>query len=149
MSSNREFRATSGADGKPAFPHSQTQGPPPPPARPLADHTLPPILWRPARRRGAKGNLPNCRSYCCEKQSMISIQSSLAELERSHQIRAEVLDCYVLAIRNIAHYAVELDGDITRSHRKYLDTLAAEVAMGTSEALADSRANLRGLLRDF
>src|ERR1022692_3942351 len=150
MSSNREFRATSGADGKPAFPHPKRKVRHRLPHAPQQTiRSRPAILWRPARRRGAKGNLPNCRSYCCEKQSMISIQSSLAELERSHQIRAEVLDCYVLAIRNIAHYAVELDGDITRSHRKYLDTLAAEVAMGTSEALADSRANLRGLLRDF
>src|ERR1035438_5311779 len=149
MSPNREFRATSGANGKPAFPHPQTQGPPPPPAHPPADHTLPPILWRPARRRGAKGNLPNCRSYCCEKQSMISIQSSLTELERSHQIRAEVLDCYVLAIKNIAHYAVELDEEITRTHRQYLDALATEVATGTSEALSDSRATLRGLLREY
>jgi GGDEF domain-containing protein len=80
---------------------------------------------------------------------MISIQSSLTELERSHQIRAEVLDCYVLAIKNIAHYAIELDPEITSTHRQYLDTLATEVATGTSEALSDSRATLRGLLREF
>ena len=80
---------------------------------------------------------------------MISIQSSLTELERSHQIRVEVLDCYVLAIKNIAHYAVELDEEITRTHRQYLDTLATEVATGTSEALSDSRATLRGLLREY
>jgi hypothetical protein len=41
---------------------------------------------------------------------MISIQSSLTELERSHQIRAAVLDWHVLAIKNTAHYAVELLG---------------------------------------
>jgi diguanylate cyclase (GGDEF)-like protein len=80
---------------------------------------------------------------------MISIQSSLTELERSHQIRAAVLDCYVLAIKNIAHYAVELDEELTGSHRKYLNTLATEVATGTSEALSDSRATLRGLLREY
>src|ERR1035438_10510637 len=85
----------------------------------------------------SKGKLPNCRFCSCEKHSMISIQSSLTELERSHQIRDEVLDCYVLAIKNIAHYAVELDEEITGSHRKYLETLATEVAAGTSEALAD------------
>ena len=80
---------------------------------------------------------------------MISIQSSLTELERSHQIRAAVLDCYVLAIKNIAHYAVELDEELTGPHRKYLETLATEVATGTSEAVSDSRATLRGLLRDY
>ena len=80
---------------------------------------------------------------------MISIQSSLSELERSHQIRAAVLDCYVLAIKNIAHYAVELDEELTGSHRKHLETLATEVATGTTEALSDSRATLRGLLRDY
>src|SRR5260370_9388397 len=80
---------------------------------------------------------------------MISIQSSLTELERSHQIRAAVLDCYVLAIKNIAHYAVELDEELTTSHRKYLGSLANEVATGTSEALSESPATLRGLLRDY
>src|ERR1035437_6914589 len=80
---------------------------------------------------------------------MISIQSSLTELERSHKIRAAVLDCYVLAIKDIAQYAVELDEEITRSHRKHLNTLATEVATATAEALSDSRATLRGLLRDY
>ena len=79
---------------------------------------------------------------------MISIQSSLTDLERSHQIRAAVLDCYVLAIQNIAHYPVELDEEFTGSHRKYLEALASEVATGTPEALSDSRATLRGLLRE-
>jgi GGDEF domain-containing protein len=79
---------------------------------------------------------------------MISIQSSLTDLERSHQIRAAVLDCYVLAIKNIAHYTIELDEEFTGSHRKYLETLATDVATGTAEALSDSRATLRGLLRE-
>src|SRR5450759_5003770 len=79
---------------------------------------------------------------------MVSIQSSLTELERSLQIRA-VLDCYVLAIKNMAHYAVELDEELTGPHRKYLETLATAVATGTSEAVSDSGANLRGLLRDY
>src|ERR1035438_450620 len=78
---------------------------------------------------------------------MISIQSSLTELERSHQI--EVLDCYVLAIKNIARYAIDLDEGVTGAHRKYLDMLATEVATGTTEALSESRATLRGLLREY
>ena len=80
---------------------------------------------------------------------MISIQSSLSELERSHQLRAELLDCYLQAIKNIANYAVELDEEITPPHRKYLKDLAAEVAGDNPEALLASRATLRGLLRDY
>jgi GGDEF domain-containing protein len=80
---------------------------------------------------------------------MISIQSSLTELERSHQLRSAVLDCYLLAIRNIANYTVELDEQITSPHRKYLKDLADEVATDTPEVLLASRATLRGLLRDY
>lgn len=80
---------------------------------------------------------------------MTSIKSSLNELERSDQRRAEVLDCYVLAIQNIARYAVELDEELTGPHRKYLSALATEVATGTSEALTDSGPTLRALLREY
>jgi GGDEF domain-containing protein len=153
MSSNREFRATRGADGEMAFSHPQTQGPPQPKACPQQTiRSRPATLWRhlaPRQAARPKGNLPDCRFYSCEKQSMISIQSSLTELERSHQMRAEVLDCYVLAIKNIAHYAVELDKEITSTHRQYLGRLATEVATGKAEALSDSRATLRGLLREY
>ena len=80
---------------------------------------------------------------------MISIQSSLSELERSHQLRTAVLDAYSLAIKNIAHYPVELDEELTAHHRKHLEALADEVGTGSPEALLDSRATLRGLLRDY
>ena len=80
---------------------------------------------------------------------MISIRSSISELERCHQIRAAVLDCYVQAIKDIAHYAIELDGELTGPHRKYLEVLATEVATDTPEATAGSSATLRGLLRDY
>jgi GGDEF domain-containing protein len=80
---------------------------------------------------------------------MISIQTSMTELERSHQLRSEVLDSYHLAIKNIAHYAVELDEEITAPHRKYLKQLAEEVAADKPDSLATSRSTLRGLLRDY
>jgi GGDEF domain-containing protein len=80
---------------------------------------------------------------------MISIQSSMTEIERSHKMRSEVLDCYLLAIRNTANYAVELDEEITAPHRKYLKQLADEVAADKPDALAGSRATFRGLLRDY
>jgi GGDEF domain-containing protein len=80
---------------------------------------------------------------------MISIQTSMTELDRSHQMRSEVLDCYLLALRNIANYAVELDEEITAPHRKYVKQLADEVAADQPDAVAASRSTLRGLLRDY
>jgi GGDEF domain-containing protein len=60
-----------------------------------------------------------------------------------------VLDCYLTAIRNVAHYTVDLDDEITVPHRQYLTALASEVASAQPEALAESRATLRALLRDY
>lgn len=71
------------------------------------------------------------------------------ELERSQQARDLALACYLAAIRNIAFYAVELDPQTTALHRKYLEDLAAQASTGSVEALNDSRANVRGLLRDY
>jgi GGDEF domain-containing protein len=80
---------------------------------------------------------------------MISIRQNLTELEKSHEWRATMLECYLSAIRNMAQYAVELDPTITPTHRKYLAGLATELADASPEALAESRATLRGLLRDY
>jgi GGDEF domain-containing protein len=80
---------------------------------------------------------------------MIPVQNSLDELEKCHEVRDIALDCYLTAIRNVAHYAIELDDEITAPHRKYLTALAGEVASARKEALVDSRATLRGLLRDY
>lgn len=59
---------------------------------------------------------------------MISIQQSLSELEKSHQLQTLALECYLAALNNMAQYTVELDDTITPQHRKYLAALAAEVA---------------------
>jgi GGDEF domain-containing protein len=80
---------------------------------------------------------------------MISIRQNLTELDKSHQIKALVLDCYLSGINNMAQYAVELDAAITAPHRQYLRALAAEVEEGSPEVLAESRATLRGLLREY
>src|SRR5436190_265944 len=80
---------------------------------------------------------------------MISIQSSLSELERSHQVREAVLDCYLNAVKNVAHYAMELDDQVTAQFRRHMGALAEEISTGEADRLADSRATLRGLLRDF
>src|SRR5437660_665073 len=76
---------------------------------------------------------------------MISILSSVTELERAHQLRSTVLDCYLLAIKNIANYTVELDDENSSPHRQFLEQLAADVATDQTEALLASRATLRGL----
>jgi GGDEF domain-containing protein len=80
---------------------------------------------------------------------MISIKESLAELERYDALRRLTLECYVSGIQNAARYAVELDDATTGPHRVHLDRLAAEVAAGEQSVLLDSRATMRGLLRDY
>jgi GGDEF domain-containing protein len=80
---------------------------------------------------------------------MISIKESLAELERYDDLRRLTLECYVSGIQNVAHYAIELDDAITGPHRANLKALAGEAASGEQSALLDSRATLRGLLREY
>ena len=80
---------------------------------------------------------------------MISIRNEVDELERFHQLRKLATDCYTLAIRNAAEYAVELEANLTDPHRNHLLALAQEVAEGIPERLNESRATLRSLLRDY
>lgn len=80
---------------------------------------------------------------------MISIRKSISELDEFRQERDLAFDCYLAAIRNSAHYAVELDDAITGPHRKYLTALAEEISKAQASALGESRATLRGLLRDY
>src|SRR5687767_15946753 len=80
---------------------------------------------------------------------MISIIDSVTELERCHQSRTLAVECYALAIQNMAHYAIYLEPDITGPHKQYLNALGAEVAGGESGSLMESRATVRGLLRDY
>lgn len=58
------------------------------------------------------------------------------------------LDCYVSAIRNIAHYAADLEPELTGPYRKYLENLAERVDNGAC-GFEESRATLRALLRDY
>lgn len=80
---------------------------------------------------------------------MISIRSELNELERSHQLQEVALDCYLTAIRNVDHYALELDSTVAKQFRKHMGDLASEIAAERWEVLEDSRATLRALLRDY
>jgi len=63
---------------------------------------------------------------------MTSIQNSLDDLERCQTAREMLLDCYLTAIGNVAHYAIDLDDEITAPHRHYLTVLAGELAVGAA-----------------
>ncbi len=73
----------------------------------------------------------------------------MSDLDRCHQVRDLALDCYLGAIRNTAHYAVETDPATTALHRKYLEELAGSVSSGSVAALNESRATMRGVLREY
>jgi diguanylate cyclase (GGDEF)-like protein len=80
---------------------------------------------------------------------MISLLKPMNDLERCQQARDLMLDCYLAVIRNIAHYSVELEPETTALHRKYLEDLAVQASTGTGDALNESRATVRGLLREY
>jgi len=80
---------------------------------------------------------------------MISIQESMQALERADRLRVLILDCYVTAIRNASHYAIEIEEPLTGPFRRHLETLASELAGDSPEDLDRSRATLRALLRDY
>jgi GGDEF domain-containing protein len=80
---------------------------------------------------------------------MISIRESVEALEKCYQEKTLAVECYLAAIKNLAHYTVDMDDEITSAQRRYLEALATEVAPGTPDKLAESRATLRGLLRDY
>ncbi len=80
---------------------------------------------------------------------MISIRKTISDLDEYRQQRDLAFDCYLAAIRNTAHYAIELDDGITAPHRKYLTALAEEVTGATPASLEESRGTFRGLLRDY
>ena len=82
---------------------------------------------------------------------MISIRDSVNDLERCHEVRDLALDCYRSAIKNIAHYAIPLEEEITTTHKEYLAAVVTSLDTPTPSpaALQESRATLRGLLRDY
>jgi GGDEF domain-containing protein len=80
---------------------------------------------------------------------VISLRRSVSEFERFEQERKIALECYRSAMQTMAQYAVELHPDLTEPHRGQLRQLADSVAEGTAEILAESKATLRALLRDY
>jgi GGDEF domain-containing protein len=92
----------------------------------------------------------NCQADIrCESQNVIWIRESSTPPSHPPEEPGVALECYIAAIQNIAHYAVELDAETTEPHVKYVAGLAAEVQAAPSQALPESRARLRGLLRDY
>lgn len=80
---------------------------------------------------------------------MISIRKTITELDEYRQGRDAAFDCYLTAIRNTAHYTIELEDAISAPHRRYLTALADEVSAAGNDGLLASRATFRGLLRDY
>jgi GGDEF domain-containing protein len=79
---------------------------------------------------------------------MVSIRDNITELERLATERDTAVDCYREVVQNVAHYAVELDDQVTSQHRRYV-TAVAEGMTCASESLREAGATLRALLRDY
>jgi len=80
---------------------------------------------------------------------MISIQESIAELEREHRERQLLAECYSAAIQNAADYAVQLEPAITDPYRKELSDLAQQVSSSGIREVEESRAGLRAIFRSY
>ena len=80
---------------------------------------------------------------------MISIGQSVADLDRSDRLRQTTFDCYVAAIKDAAHYAIDLEEATTGPYRQHLEALAADAVGANAASLTETRATFRGLLRDY
>ena len=79
---------------------------------------------------------------------MIDSSSVLTEPEVHDDSRSLELDCYLAAIRNIAHYAADLEPELPGHIASIWKNWRGGVACGACE-LEESRATLRALLRDY
>src|SRR5690348_4446889 len=80
---------------------------------------------------------------------MVSLSNVPLEAGPADPLADTALACYQAALKNLAFYVVEVDPSITVPHRRHLTTLCEEVASGERAALVESRATLRGLLREY
>jgi GGDEF domain-containing protein len=88
-------------------------------------------------------------SQLMKSAPMISIRESVAELDRAERLRLTTLECYAGAIRSVSQYSVGLDEPSMAAHQRHLEALANEVSSDRPDALHESQATLRGLLRDY
>lgn len=80
---------------------------------------------------------------------MLDCTSAVTLTETRDESRHPAVDCYIAAIRAMAHYAADLEPELTEPHRKYMEALAESLASGDARTLDESRATLRALLRDY
>ena len=81
---------------------------------------------------------------------MVSIRQSLAELDAAYRFRTVALECYRSAVQSAGQYAVEVDVDLTESHRRELESLAVRIAESLGEqSLQQIGAEVRSALRHF
>lgn len=87
---------------------------------------------------------------------MISIRKSVEdlsrvdELEKREALSKAILDCYTLAIRSTAHYAIEVDGALAiefRTNLKEIEDLSR--AAVSAEQVHSAQSSFRGELRDY
>ncbi len=80
---------------------------------------------------------------------MISIRNEVEELERIEKLRRQATESYASAIRTSAEYTIEIAEEFTAPHRKHLSALAVSIADADLQAVEESRATFRNLLRDY
>ena len=77
---------------------------------------------------------------------MLSIRNNINELERIAGERDSAVDCYRETIKNVAHYAVDVDEQTTSQHRSHVTAVAERLSF---ESLREASSTLRALLRDY
>lgn len=81
---------------------------------------------------------------------MISISKSLGDLDRLHDLQQVTADCYALAIRTAAQYAVEVDANSAADFRANLEALAEQLCRADApEPIRAVQASLRGEMREY
>ena len=81
---------------------------------------------------------------------MISIRKSTEELDHLVELHAAASECYQLALRSVAQYAIELDPAETEEFRGNLETIEAQWRKADrAEGLRAAQASLRGELREY
>ena len=70
---------------------------------------------------------------------MVSIQTSINDLEIYIRERDLAVECYLSVIRNLAHYAVDPEDQFPESYRLYLLRLTKEIGSALQQTLNDRR----------
>jgi GGDEF domain-containing protein len=80
---------------------------------------------------------------------VISLRKSVDELERLEELHKTGADCYRLALRCVAEYAVEVDANETSEFRRHLSNIEAQWQTAQSgDAMRSLQSSFRGELRE-